>query len=129
MEIEKHRRCLEKLGWSIEDVEFDESVLIWHIATDLCYYTESEEDSSSVRSPNSKENSKLLSDYMLYLLVMRPFMLPNGIGQIMFQDTCAEAIEFFEEGKCITDVKKACMSLLEVSTDIPPSEVKGDRSK
>lgn len=52
----------------------------------------------------------------------------HGIGQIMFQYTCAEAIEFFEERKCKGD-KKASKALLEVSTEIPPSEIKGDRSK
>ena len=123
-------RCLDRLGWSIEDAEFDQSILLWHIATDLRYYGTDEDSNDNIsENSSSKENSKLLSDYMLYLLVMRPFMLPNGIGQIRFQDTCAEAEEFFEERKSITNVNKACKLLLKVSTEIPPSEVKGDRSK
>ncbi|GFS32298.1 hypothetical protein Acr_00g0021840 [Actinidia rufa] len=120
-------RGLDKLDWSIE-VEFDQSILLWHIATDLCYY----EDLKS--NPNLVENSKckiskILSDYMLYLLVMCPFMLPNGIGQIRFQDTCAEAIEFLQEWKAIRDIKQACEELLLVNTKVLPNEVKGDRSK
>lgn len=61
-------------------------------------------------------------------------MLPNGIGQIRFQDTCAEAAEFFKErvvhSKNKKDLhKEARRMLMEVSTEVPPSEVKGDRSK
>uniref|UniRef100_A0A7N2R463 DUF4220 domain-containing protein n=1 Tax=Quercus lobata TaxID=97700 RepID=A0A7N2R463_QUELO len=110
------------------EVEFDQSILLWHIATDLCYHFDQGENSNSTNGTN-RTASKLLSDYMLYLLVMCPFMLPNGIGLIRFRDTCAEAIEFFKERKSISNVKKACTTLLKVSTEIPPSEVKGDRSK
>lgn len=127
--LDKEKCDLEWVGWSIEDAEFDRNILLWHIATDLCYHIDLDEDSTSVRSPNAKENSKLLSEYMLYLLVTHPFMLPHGIGQIRFQDTRAGAMEFFEERKSITDTKKACEALLDVSTEIPPSEVKGHRSK
>ncbi|PON88927.1 hypothetical protein TorRG33x02_153100 [Trema orientale] len=130
--------CDPRLGWSVK-VEFDESILLWHIATDLCYHSDMDEtsnnpqlnqNSNGVDRPNSKEISKFLSEYMMYILVMRPFMLPNGIGQIRFQDTCAEAAEFFKERKSIADVKKkAREALLKVSTEVLPSEVKGDRSK
>ncbi|POO03649.1 hypothetical protein TorRG33x02_008540 [Trema orientale] len=134
----KNEGCDPGLGWSVKG-EFDESILLWHIATDLCYNSDMDEtsnnsqpnqNSNTVRSLDSKEISKFLSEYMLYILVMRPFMLPNGIGQIRFQDTCAEAAEFFKERKSVADVKKkACEALLKVSTEILPSEVKGDRSK
>uniref|UniRef100_A0A7N2LMQ4 Uncharacterized protein n=1 Tax=Quercus lobata TaxID=97700 RepID=A0A7N2LMQ4_QUELO len=56
-------------------------------------------------------------------------MLPNGIGQIRFQDTCAEANEFFQERKSVCVGDQARIILLEVSTEVPPSKVKGDRSK
>ncbi|KAJ1435797.1 hypothetical protein SESBI_04747 [Sesbania bispinosa] len=109
---------------SIKEVEFDQSILLWHIATDLCYYS----DEPAV-SFQSREISKLLSNYMLYLLVMCPFMLPNGIGQIRFEDTCAEVDELLKERKYISESNQACKMILRVSTEIPPSEVKGDRSK
>ncbi|XP_062088444.1 uncharacterized protein LOC133795006 [Humulus lupulus] len=133
----KNEECDSRLGWSVMG-EFDESILLWHIATDLCYKSDTDENlnnsqpnqsSNTVKRYNSKEISKLLSEYMLYFLVMRPFMLPNGIGQIRFQDTCAEAVEFFEGRKFIAGEKKACEALIKVSTEILPSEVKGDRSK
>lgn len=119
--------CLDQLGWSVE-VEFDRSILIWHIATDICYYQDRNTNSSFAENSQCKM-IKMLSDYMLYLLVMRPFMLPNGIGQISFQDTCAEAIDFLQERNSITEVYQACTGLLLVNTKVMPSEVKGDRSK
>ncbi|WOG94121.1 hypothetical protein DCAR_0313414 [Daucus carota subsp. sativus] len=120
-------KCAEKFTWSVE-FEFDHSILLWHLATDLCYFTDKTENPDSVLDSNCRI-SKLLSDYMLYLLVKRPFMLPNGIGQIRFQDTCAEATEFFQELKITPDEDEACTKLLQVEIIIPPHEVKGDRSK
>ncbi|XP_062088440.1 uncharacterized protein LOC133795002 [Humulus lupulus] len=134
----KNEECDSRLGWSVTG-EFDESILLWHIATNLCYNSDTDEHLSSsqlnqspnkIRPVNFKEISKLLSEYMLYILVIWPFMLPNGVGQIRFQDTCAEVIEFLEGRKSIAiNEKKACEALLNVSTEILPSEVKGDRCK
>jgi hypothetical protein len=125
---EENRKMLQE---SVE-VEFDQSILLWHIATDLCYYSD-QQNSTGTNAVDNDSNckvSKLLSDYMLYLLVMRPIMLPNGIEQIRFQDTCAEAIEFFQERKSICEEEsQACLKLLEVNTEISPSIVKGDKSK
>ncbi|XP_070016538.1 uncharacterized protein [Nicotiana sylvestris] len=111
----------------ITDSSYDECLLVWHIATELCYSQDlvsqaqrinEENEESKVkkfRMPfahcfwrknkrdqsdhqfNYRQISKVLSDYMLYLLVMQPSMLSTveGIGQIRFRDTCAEAKEFF----------------------------------
>ncbi|KAI8016631.1 hypothetical protein LOK49_LG05G03908 [Camellia lanceoleosa] len=119
---------LPKFEWSTK-VEFDQSILIWHIATDLCYYMED----GGVNTAN-KEESKQISDYMLYLLVMCPALLPIGIGMIRFRDTCAEARLFFEERSSITGdgfkfKANACEKLLQVNTEVLPIKVKGDRSK
>ncbi|KAL4625394.1 hypothetical protein ACB092_05G022700 [Castanea dentata] len=118
---------LELLKESVKE-EFDISILLWHIATDLCYYWDQEKKCSSICDSYCKA-SKLLSDYMMHLLVMCPFMLPNGIGETRVRDTCAEARGFFKERKSITNVTQACLNLKEVNTEIPPSDVKGDRSK
>uniref|UniRef100_A0A1D1ZKL5 1-phosphatidylinositol 4,5-bisphosphate phosphodiesterase beta-1 n=1 Tax=Anthurium amnicola TaxID=1678845 RepID=A0A1D1ZKL5_9ARAE len=113
----------KELGWSV-GVEFDESILLWHIATDLCYYYD------GVGEPReAKRMSKEISDYMLYLLVVRPFMLTAGIGQIRYGDTCAEAKNFFDRGEATPDEREACEMLLLVETKVPPVQVKGDRSK
>ena len=122
------------LGLESVQVEFDQSILIWHIATDLCYHLDSR-DQDPV-TPN-RDWSRKLSQYMLYLLVRCPFMLPMGLGLIRFRDTCAEVTQFFEEHKSIIsysnmstlDKSQACEILLNVNTQVPPTKVKGDRSK
>ncbi|XP_020232190.1 uncharacterized protein LOC109812611 [Cajanus cajan] len=124
-------KCSAQLGWSFEG-EFDQSILLWHIATDLCYNCVSGEGADTNSGQNFREASKLLSEYMLFLLVMRPSMLPNGIGEIRFQDTCAEATEFVKDRKSIKRKKEAFEMLLIVSSEsenVHPSQVKGDRSK
>ncbi|XP_029128491.1 uncharacterized protein LOC109805296 isoform X2 [Cajanus cajan] len=115
------------MAWSTK-VEFDQSLLLWHIATDLCYYSDVNANSSCAVIQDC-QISKLLSNYMLYLLVMCPFMLPNGIGHIRFEDTCAEASEVLQERKYISKREQVCQVILRVNTDVPPSKVKGDRSK
>ncbi|MCH82369.1 hypothetical protein A2U01_0003172, partial [Trifolium medium] len=83
---------LDAIRWSLE-VEFDQSILLWHIATNICYNSVADEEVLE-NGRSYRKTSKWLSEYMLYLLVKRPSMLPNGIGKIRFQDTCAEATEF-----------------------------------
>ncbi|KAK4419749.1 hypothetical protein Salat_2387800 [Sesamum alatum] len=118
------------LDWT-KEVEFDQRILLWHIATDICYSMEWGDD----KEPNCTErkqmadHSKHISDYMLYLLIACPFMLPIGIGMIRFRDTCAEAKEFLEERNVRSSKATACEKLLQVNTEVPPIKVKGDRSK
>ncbi|XWS20038.1 hypothetical protein CRYUN_Cryun31cG0067100 [Craigia yunnanensis] len=78
-----------ELKWSMEK-GFDEKILIWHIATDICYYLE--ESTEAIQS--KREMSILMSRYMLHLLVNYPSMLPAGLGDILIEDTCAEVIDF-----------------------------------
>ncbi|KAK9280396.1 hypothetical protein L1049_014085 [Liquidambar formosana] len=124
------KNCIDKFGWSIGKVEFDESLLLWHIATDLCYYSDLDEYPDANLGSKFKLG-KLLSDYMSYLLIMCPFMLPKGIGQIRFRDTCAEAERFFQQRRLfkLSSRSNACMLLLQVNIQPSIQMVKGDRSK
>ncbi|KAG6626495.1 uncharacterized protein LOC122297554 [Carya illinoinensis] len=120
----------------IENVTFDESLLLWHIATELCYHG-SEVDQDKKAQPDEVDHkfiSKHVSDYMLYLLVMKPTMMSAvaGIGKIRYRDTCAEAKRFFHnKGLGPNNIgKDACENLLDVNTVVKPVQVKGDhRSK
>ncbi|KAL6853488.1 hypothetical protein ACP4OV_019517 [Aristida adscensionis] len=121
----------KELGWSIE-VEFDESILLWHIATDLCFHSgDSDGDGGDAKIAQHVEISRAISNYMLFLLVARPFMLTAGIGQIRFGDTCAEAKNFFapEMARPEPDERAAARMVLDVNAEIAPRDVKGDRSK
>lgn len=124
---------------SDQEVEYDESLLLWHVATELCY-------SNSTKGGTNNRNRKfckLLSDYMLYLLVMRPTLMSAvaGIAQIRFADTCEEAKKFFQrwDSELISPLAVyvddggrrsfLCEKLMNVKTVVKPIEVKGDRSK
>jgi hypothetical protein len=128
--LDKSRCHIPNIIRSIKEVEFDESILLWHIATDLCYYSDDIKcQGLNLVALQSREESQLLSDYMLNLLVICPFLLPNGIGQIRFEDTCAEVDELLKERKYKKERTRVCEMILRVNTNISPSEVKGDRSK
>ncbi|KAF8009987.1 hypothetical protein BT93_J0846 [Corymbia citriodora subsp. variegata] len=138
---EKIQDC-EALLPFVRDVDYGESLLLWHIPTEL-YKVGTD---VSEESRNNRENSKVLSDYMLHLMIKQAAMMSAvaGIGQIRFRDTCAELDKFIDEN--IYDESKAngstpegstpkvrkesvCASLLLVPTDVKPVDVKGDRSK
>ncbi|KAH9669763.1 DUF4220 domain-containing protein [Citrus sinensis] len=117
-------------SYGIADVAYDESILLWHTATELLYYT-TEEGADEI-TYNAREFSKLLSDYILYLLVSKPAIMDAVavIAKIRLQDTCADAVRFFKEkGIKSNEVKKACESILKVDTSFPPRDVKGDKTK
>ncbi|KAF9668140.1 hypothetical protein SADUNF_Sadunf15G0097500 [Salix dunnii] len=63
---------LRNLKWCTTEVEFSRSILVWHLATEICYYIDNEDASNYV------SRSKCLSEYMMYLLVIRPNMLSIG---------------------------------------------------
>ncbi|KAH0997409.1 hypothetical protein GBA52_021273 [Prunus armeniaca] len=132
-QVLKKTNCDDKLIWSLVELPFDQSILLWHIATDLCYYTDLEKYSEIPTSDSKHSFSKLVSNYLMHILVMRPFMLPKGIGKIRFRDTCAEATKFFEKRRCIISGSngkgRARQVLLEVNTEVDPEIVIGDRSK
>ncbi|KAK9230602.1 hypothetical protein WN944_023574 [Citrus x changshan-huyou] len=117
-------------SYDIADVAYDERILLWHTATELLYYT-TEEGADEI-TYNAREFSKLLSDYILYLLVSKPAIMDAVavIAKIRLQDTCADAVRFFKEkGIKSNEVKKACESILKVDTSFPPRDVKGDKTK
>ena len=62
--------------------EIYESIIIWHIATDLCF--DKDRDSND---PN-REMSKDVSDYMMYILAMCPFAFSTGNAKPCFESIC-----------------------------------------
>lgn len=112
----------------VKDVPYDESLLLWHIATELCYNT-CEEGTCDNDDYKNRELSKHLSDYMLYLLYQQPSLMSevSGIAKQRFNDTCAELQRFFCQFE--GDLEKYCGEILKVVTSVKPVHVKGDRSK
>ena len=75
------------------EVSFDETFIVWHIATNALYSAVSppSQDVDSPSGQNVDPNtisddrnfSKVISDYMLYLLAMEPdiMLIVAGVGQ------------------------------------------------
>nr|POE69229.1 hypothetical protein CFP56_74801 [Quercus suber] len=77
------------------NVEYYQSIIIWHIATDLCFDT-----GSGVNEPKNdllRKVSKDVSDYVMYILVMCPFLLSAGDAKFSFKITCAMVTKFFQK--------------------------------
>ncbi|XP_075666020.1 uncharacterized protein LOC142635836 [Castanea sativa] len=69
-------------------VETYQRIIIWHIATDLCFYTDSDR-----KKPNlNREASKGVSDYMMYILEMCPLELPKEDAKFSFEYTCCDLV-------------------------------------
>ncbi|XP_039815028.1 uncharacterized protein LOC120677904 [Panicum virgatum] len=77
----------DELGWSIKG-SFDESVVLWHIATDFCFFSRSPPTrrSSSGEQPASHKavQCRQMSNYMMYLLFVNPEMLLPGTRRNLF---------------------------------------------
>ncbi|KAL0873816.1 hypothetical protein Bca101_023521 [Brassica carinata] len=116
----------------ITDVDYDHSLLIWHIATELRYQQEpSTKDKCEYHT--NRVISKMLSDYMMYLLIMQSKLMSGvaGIGKIRFRDTLAEAERLYKKTgiRNSRSVKLATAKILSVDTSIEPRDVKGSQSK
>uniref|UniRef100_A0A0A9BAE1 DUF4220 domain-containing protein n=1 Tax=Arundo donax TaxID=35708 RepID=A0A0A9BAE1_ARUDO len=112
--------------------EFDESLLLWHIATDLCLLDDHKEGAPMEHRARLRPIGETLSEYMLYLLIKQPEMLSAtaGIGLLRYRDTREEAARFFGSmAAWEPDHGDARKMLLKVNTTKKPAEVKGDRSK
>ncbi|KAJ6695901.1 PROTEIN putative (DUF594)-RELATED [Salix koriyanagi] len=121
------KKVRDELMPYVVNVTYDESLLLWHIATDLLYHANSDQ-----KHDVAKERSKLLSDYMMYLLIMQPTMMAAvaGIGKIRFRDTCAEAERLLKRRVLGPNKEQtACENIFGVNIRVPPVDVKGDRSK
>jgi hypothetical protein len=75
---------LQNYMWCTTEVEFSRSILVWHLATEICYL--GDKDASNAFK-EYRETSRCLSEYMMYLLVMRPNMLSKGINDEGYLDT------------------------------------------
>uniref|UniRef100_A0A0E0KMK1 DUF4220 domain-containing protein n=1 Tax=Oryza punctata TaxID=4537 RepID=A0A0E0KMK1_ORYPU len=83
--------------------EFQESILILHIATDV-FYLCAESDQNAASSKQLVKAIKTLSDYMVFLVAVRPVMLPGLKLRSLY-----EATQFVLE-KIWSDKRSSCNS-------------------
>ncbi|XP_030535566.1 uncharacterized protein LOC115744488 [Rhodamnia argentea] len=102
----------DELRWSVEK-GFDKCIVVWHIATNICYHRS--EDSSDF-----PYLSNLISDYMMYLLAIHPYMLSVITGDIVFAHACCEIESILKDGALIKTEKDLARSIL-TAVERPPS--------
>ncbi|WVZ50359.1 hypothetical protein U9M48_001618 [Paspalum notatum var. saurae] len=84
--LEKHKQQMEQHTgvWNVLveslKVQFDGSILIWHVATELCYYNSGGDGSDG----DPIHLATVISKYMAYLLFIRPEMLIPGGRSLLF---------------------------------------------
>ncbi|KAJ1266385.1 hypothetical protein BS78_08G147200 [Paspalum vaginatum] len=91
--LSKHQPLLERLGWTFVDVQFDELVLLWHVATELLLHHTTAAAAAALSqgggdAVTSRRNSEIISNYMIYLLFVRPEMLMLGATEGLFMLAC-----------------------------------------
>ncbi|KAF8692664.1 hypothetical protein HU200_039492 [Digitaria exilis] len=92
--LDRHRSSLEDRDYNALmvslGVEFQEGIIIWHIGTDvfLANTKQAKEEGALARV----EAIKLLSNYMMFLLVEQPDMLPGLAQNRLYQRTCKNVI-------------------------------------
>ncbi|KAJ7946760.1 DUF594 family protein [Quillaja saponaria] len=114
-----------KLDSFVVDYPFDQSILLWHIATELHFTIDKEPEDEKTKQ--YRDCSKLIWDYMSYLIVMQPQMISSvaGMAKLSFQDTCGGAVRClskwrFNRGekkgsKRKIEKKEACKKILQDS--------------
>uniref|UniRef100_A0A0D9WTV1 DUF4220 domain-containing protein n=1 Tax=Leersia perrieri TaxID=77586 RepID=A0A0D9WTV1_9ORYZ len=143
---------IDGLRWSLEDREFDESLLIWHIATDLRFREEQPAVSVTAETRKHMEIARELSNYLYYIMVVHPLMLSSSTTMAIkrCRDTCAEARRLFlkdqimatnaggkgsshrrrrHRNRAIVSEDNAYEVMFKVETPLHAAVVKGDRSK
>ncbi|KAK3129411.1 hypothetical protein QOZ80_6BG0479050 [Eleusine coracana subsp. coracana] len=84
--VSRHKIYGEQMRWSLQ-APFDQSVLVWHLATELCLYHPRTTATAYDVLPAAR-CSRLISRYMIYLLLIRPEMLMPGSRQGLFTASC-----------------------------------------
>ncbi|KAF7068524.1 hypothetical protein CFC21_074270 [Triticum aestivum] len=83
--------------WSVE-LDLDESILVWHIATHLCLtWLQLRDGRSRRRRVDLSKVTDLdvvtaLSNYMFFLLATRPYMLPYPVSRQRYVQLCHDVI-------------------------------------
>ncbi|GLT30787.1 hypothetical protein SLA2020_055750 [Shorea laevis] len=97
------------LIWSVKGLDYVESLLTWHIATELCFEDEDDRSTSSYQNPDYRGISKLLSNYMFYLL-REETIIGSKIDQKMVIDDTYKHMQSFYLKQSKKDVSKRMIS-------------------
>ncbi|KAK1382167.1 hypothetical protein POM88_019902 [Heracleum sosnowskyi] len=130
----------------VSGFNYDEILLLWHIATEICYNDSQDQLTINLEK---RDTAKQLSDYMLYLMVMKPDMMSavSSVGDIKFRDTCTKVSKLFDtelpelkrrkycffgresEKEKETLQRRACERLLSINGEVKPVTVQTSRNE
>ncbi|ESR59280.1 hypothetical protein CICLE_v10018365mg, partial [Citrus x clementina] len=119
------------------DYVLEESLLAWHIATELCYREDLHKHCNG--NPDTLHRcckiSKCLSDYMLYLLVVCPSLMPEetNLMETIYKHTCRDIIHHYynqqrslsEVWRCFSPLQMTAEELQEESQYVPSATMPG----
>ncbi|KAG2656584.1 hypothetical protein PVAP13_1KG095400 [Panicum virgatum] len=86
-------------------VDFPTSVLIWHIATDICYFVTEDNDTEPAEIKKNKKNSTELSHYIMYLVFKCDVMLTSS-SRLVHQKAHEGLAGLLSAGQQSTQIKK-----------------------
>ncbi|XP_062115445.1 uncharacterized protein LOC133829695 [Humulus lupulus] len=148
-----------KLKWSIGEFQYAESLLIWHLATELCYdqtslstsegesfwqlfaqrccrtcvcqgYRDDQSSGINQEEINYRNICKLISNYVFYLLVNKQVMLAPVLGNWnIVFSDTCAEAKRFFKKHKILSHAKACEKILSAKPKVRSTTMKGDRSK
>ncbi|KDP40702.1 hypothetical protein JCGZ_24701 [Jatropha curcas] len=118
--LQAKREFLEGPERFTQVVPFSNSILIWHIATDICYYRDLDDQTHRNKDYSKHKLSKTLSDYMLHILVFNPNSLSKeNRNRYAYRDTKKAIEDFLFKGdigkKTSYSEKEACLKILEAN--------------
>ncbi|VAH24534.1 unnamed protein product [Triticum turgidum subsp. durum] len=91
----KCRKLYKKLTGDLLGVEFQEGIIIWHIATDLYLLDDKHTGMEIMEGQAMYESVRVLSNYMMFLLVERPYMLPGLAQSRLYRRTCENLVKIW----------------------------------
>ncbi|VAI79526.1 unnamed protein product [Triticum turgidum subsp. durum] len=100
----RHQRHLR---WSL-NMPFDRSVLLWHIAIDICFHHQS----TTPRGRECAARSRVISNYMTYLLSIRPEMLISGSRIGIFTIACEDIELMLGDNSALHDERGLAQGIL-----------------
>lgn len=112
------RELYGRMGWQAENIKLDESILSWHIATEiyLRWYMERQQETATGGSRSEEHRPleyrakevKHLSNYMLFLLATRDYMLSPTASRIAYVEACyaLTALEYNSAEELVTLLRR-----------------------
>ncbi|CAL4989598.1 unnamed protein product [Urochloa decumbens] len=99
------RKLYRRLEWSVK-LKMEESILVWHIATDVYLWWRRKDKEEEQAEAELAEAARALSNYMLFLLGAQPHMLPPSASRDPYVYACYDLLTGLG---CTSDEEMLCL--------------------